>query len=880
MSAPLPSIGPEWAISAGLSIIPLGPDKRPIIPSWKPYQTRCPNSDEIASWKKLHPAAWGLITGALSGRIALDFDGKAGAATLRKLGIEPHRGTPSGGFHADFVHPGWHVPTLNSKTKRDLGAKWPGLDQRGDGGYVAFCGHTKKGEYVWLRDPAPYDLDVLPPELRGCLGLLNRPAPEQAGGNGRSRLAQAGSRVGTERLIRMALDRTGTEGRNNAGFWLAGQLRDNGYDKAEAAVGMREFRAGVGATNTKGQREPYTESEMLASLDQVYNRPARQPWEQTGGGPRRSSVEEPRESPRQDSPAKDYPVRIAPGFTVDEEGVFKVVEGDDPKLICAPLHVIAYARTAEREEWRKLLRFKDFEKVSHEWLLPLSLLARDTAEFRSKLLGLGLRISASKGAPELLRQYLQLTDPETFALTVDRIGWNEETFVLPDENIGPPNSKMIVFQPPWEMSHRLRTAGTLDQWRDQVGRYCSKNSRLLFCVSCAAAAPLLYFFGEQSGGFHLVADTTVGKTTCLMVAGSFWGGGGQNGFVQSWLTTANALENTAEWHNNVLLCLDELKLIDPEQASKVAYSLSNGQSKGRAGRDMRAHRRVEWQLLFLSTGELGLASHLQAVTTQKQRLYGGQEVRFCEIPARVDDNGGAFEFAHGFEGPNAFKNFSEHLKAASRNYYGSACRDYLQQVAHMGYDRVRSVVQQYQKRFSEQFIPPGLAAEAARAGARFSLVGAGGELATALGITGWEPGEALAAAGKCFKAWREQRGSNGTWDENQALKHVESMLIATGNSRFQFFMEGVNRDETIKVPNRIGVRTVAKDGDTEYLVLPAMFHELCSPHPEDLVRRTLQKRGFLKGSDADHATVKRTLPEFSGRPRCYVISGRICSSDE
>jgi len=463
---------------------------------------------------------------------------------------------------------------------------------------------------------------------------------------------------------------------------------------------------------------------------------------------------------------------------------------------------------------------------------------------------------------------------------VDRIGWNEETFVLPDENIGPPNSKMIVFQPPWEMSHLLRTAGTLEQWRDQVGRYCSKNSRLLFCVSCAAAAPLLYFFGEQSGGFHLVADTTVGKTTCLMVAGSFWGGGGQNGFVQSWLTTANALENTAEWHNNVLLCLDELKLIDPEQASKVAYSLSNGQSKGRAGRDMRAHRRVEWQLLFLSTGELGLASHLQAVTTQKQRLYGGQEVRFCEIPARIDDNGGAFEFTHGFEGPHAFQAFSEHLKAASRNYYGSACRDYLQQVAHMGYDRVRSVVQQYRKRFSEQFIPPGIAAEAARAGARFSLVGAGGELATALGITGWEPGEALAAAGRCFKAWREQRGANGTWDENQALKHVESMLIATGNSRFQFFMEGQNRDETIKVLNRIGFRTLTEEGETEYLVLPAMFHELCGPYPEDLVRRSLQKHGFLKGSDPDHATAKRTLPEFSGRPRCYVISGRVLSSDE
>jgi putative DNA primase/helicase len=590
-----------------------------------------------------------------------------------------------------------------------------------------------------------------------------------------------------------------------------------------------------------------------------------------------------------DDSVSAYPVELAPGFAVyraadgvpgvDDDGVYNTV-GKIPLFICAPLHVIAYARTAEAEEWGKILRFKDIQGGEHQWLLPLSLLARDTVEIRSKLLSRGLRMSASKFAPDLLRQYLQLTEPKTYALTVNRIGWTGETFVFPDENVGPPNGKMLFFQPAWEMSHRLRTAGTLDEWRENIGRYCSKISRLLFCVSCAAAAPLLYFFGEQSGGFHLVGDTTVGKTTCLMVAGSFWGGGGQNGFVQSWQTTASALENTAEWHNNVLLLLDELKLIDPEQASKVIYSLSNGQNKGRAGSDMRARRNVEWQLLFLSTGELGLASHLQSAATQKQRTYGGQEVRFCEIPAEVgaDGDGGMFEFAHEFEGgPRPFQSLSDHLKIASRAYYGSASRDYLYQLAKMGYDNVRSAIQQYQKRFSDRFIQAEIASEAARAGLRFSLVGAAGELATALGITGWEPGEALAATGKIFNAWLLQRGSNGSFDENQALKHIQSMLIAHGNSRFQYFIDGQKGDETSKVPNRIGFRT-RKDGDTEYIVLPAMFPELCGQFPEALVLRTLKKHGFLK-FDSGHQTTKRAVPELDRRPRCYVISGQICSSE-
>ena len=106
---------------------------------------------------------------------------------------------------------------------------------------------------------------------------------------------------------------------------------------------------------------------------------------------------------------------------MNDRGVFKVGDGDEPKWICAPLHVVAYARTAEKEEWGKLLKFADPENCTHEWLLPLSLLAKDTAEFRGRLLSLGLKISPVKGTPELLRQYLQATEPGVFALTVDRI---------------------------------------------------------------------------------------------------------------------------------------------------------------------------------------------------------------------------------------------------------------------------------------------------------------------------------------------------------------------------------------------------------------------------------------------------------------------------
>lgn len=174
--------------------------------------------------------------------------------------------------------------------------------------------------------------------------------------------------------------------------------------------------------------------------------------------------------------------------------------------------------------------------------------------------------------------------------------------------------------------------------------------------------------------------------------------------------------------------------------------------------------------------------------------------------------------------------------------------------------------------------PPELLQRLHGAGVRFSIVAAAGELLTGLGISSWQPGEAQAAAGKCFAAWRAQRGGSGAWDEDQAIKYVKSVLVAHGNSRFQLIGGAVRMDDS-KIANRLGFRALGKNGHSEYILVPEMFREVCGPYSEDLVRRVLQKRGVLKGSDARHTTTKRTLPEL-GRVRCYVIEGSIFGGDD
>lgn len=88
-------------------------------------------------WRRWPRANIGIRTGAVSGIIVLDIDARHGGFdTLACLEILHDRlpvtltvRTPSGGEHRYFAHPGDVLPNSAGK----LG---PGLDVRGDGGYV------------------------------------------------------------------------------------------------------------------------------------------------------------------------------------------------------------------------------------------------------------------------------------------------------------------------------------------------------------------------------------------------------------------------------------------------------------------------------------------------------------------------------------------------------------------------------------------------------------------------------------------------------------------------------------------------------------------------------------------------------------------------
>lgn len=573
------------------------------------------------------------------------------------------------------------------------------------------------------------------------------------------------------------------------------------------------------------------------------------------------------------TPAPAEPQRRA-CYKLTKDGVMYQDPNPDMRAfkICGPLEIVAQTRNASGEEWGRWLRWKDPDGRQHQWAMPLSVLAGDGREVVERLLSGGLYIEPASRARIQLNYYLRDESIEQRARCVARVGWHSMSFVLPDQTVGS-ESEQILYQTTVDLDHHLSTAGTLDQWREKVAKLASSNSRLILAIGAALAGPCLSLLGVESGGIHFCGSTSSGKSTALVVGGSVAGGGGPNGFVQSWRATANGLEAVAELHNDLTLFLDELAQLDPREAAETAYLLANGAGKARMTKSVTQRRKLSWRLLFVSAGEVTLADH----ANRGARLKGGAEIRLLTVDADAGTGTGLFETTHGMP-PDEF---ARTLKAASLRFYGTALRELLAQLTgeRRGYwiQRMKAIHLEFTRARASR--GPG-ANEVSRAVTRFAAIAAAGEVATEMGITGWKKGEASAAAGACFESWLGMRGNIASSDMDAAVRQVRHFIEISGASRFQV-IRGTSHDTDQIIPNRAGFRTTT-EGETEYLILTEVWRrEVCNGFDCKAVAAELLRRGHLEvGTDEAHPhTPLRRLPEM-GQRRVYVVKASLLGDEE
>jgi putative DNA primase/helicase len=545
-------------------------------------------------------------------------------------------------------------------------------------------------------------------------------------------------------------------------------------------------------------------------------------------------------------------------------------EGDQFK-ICGHLQVVALTRDTNGENWGRLLRWLDAEGGKHEWALPMSLLTGDGSEYRGHLLDGGLVIAPGRRARELLTTYIQTARTEARALSVSRLGWHGRAFVLPGGTIGQNAGEPVIYQSPFQVDHYFRVKGTVEDWRERVGKRCGGNSRLILAVSCAFAGPALGLLGLESGGIHFHGSTSMGKSTALLVGGSVCGGGGRNGFVRSWRSTANGVEAIAELHNDSALFLDELSQADPREVAEIVYLLGNGAGKTRMNRGMGARRPLNWTVLYVSSGELTLAEHALA---GNRRIKGGADVRQINIEGDAGAGMGLFENIHG---ASSADEFARMLVDSAKHHYGAPLRAYIELLT-ADLRGAQLILRAHVQSFIAGNVPAGASGEVSRAAVRFAAIAAAGELATKWELTGWQDGDATVAVERCFKEWMAVRGTTGSSDMERAIRQVRWFLGANGASRFQLLNPVSVETAGERIANRAGFKRL-NGVLTEYLILKETFkNEVCAGFNPAAVLQELDRREWLV-REHPNMTVKTRLPEL-GSTRVYCIRETILEGDE
>lgn len=538
-----------------------------------------------------------------------------------------------------------------------------------------------------------------------------------------------------------------------------------------------------------------------------------------------------------------------------------------PLWICAPLRIVAKTRGAKSADWGRLLDWRDADGHPHRWAVPAELLAGDGLEVRRELMRMGLEVAPSKRARDLLSTYLQVWPVDERARCVERLGWMNAVFVLPDEAIGA-EAEAVVFQSAAAVEPAYAQAGTVNQWRDGVAALAQGNSRMVFAIACAFAPVLAHLVGEDSGGFHLRGKSSSGKSTALALAASVWGSPAT--FPRLWRTTANGLEGLAAVHSDCLLILDELSQCDPREAGDAAYLLANGQGKTRASRAGMARQPARWRLLFLSAGEESLSAMMGRAG---KRSNAGQEVRLADIEADAGAGLGAFETLHQHPTGAAL---SLALKDAAGAAHGAVGVEWLRRVvadrtslAEQAGELVREFVTTHTRADA-----PGQVIRVAR---RFGLVAAAGELATGYGLTGWQGGEAFAAVGKCFASWLDGFGGSSAREDRALLDQVRAFFESHGASRF----EDIAATAEQRIPNRAGFWRDGEDGGRQFLVLPEVFkREVCAGFDPKAAAKTLVEAGVIQPSGDGKATRNTRLPGIGTTARVYVFTGRLWGDGE
>ena len=545
------------------------------------------------------------------------------------------------------------------------------------------------------------------------------------------------------------------------------------------------------------------------------------------------------ETAKQESP-NDYnleniePFRPRPHFEIDNRGVWWVnvrtnKDGDiikaEPLLLSDPIDIIGTGQDNDGAYYR-IIKFKD--KITRQQktaALPQAEIADGKCWGRLGFYGLSIESNPTKRRK--LADYLQKEGSQTAFTITDRAGWHEDSYIMPSGETITATDKdpAIIYNGDTSQAKAYQPNGELTDWQQNIARYAVGNSRLCLALGASFAAPLLSLLNEESGGFHLMGDSSDGKTTAAKVALSVWGK--PSGSLLSWSGTKIGFSNTAAARNDGLLVLDEIGQASPHVIGDTVYSVMNGINKVQGAKQGGNRALSRWKVMMFSTGEKTPDSILKH---HKGDWNAGQAARLPSIRAAAQY--GIYDTLHGFEDGALL---SEHIAQSAEKYHGTAGRLFIQQLL----DDLEQAKQHATERMAAFMATiPELSGQARRVAKRFAIAAAALELAAP--VTGLPVGVGMAGVKKCFDEWLEANGA-GKHEDRRIIEQAEDFIAqhALGTRFMEWSDKSTNKDHA-------GYRKQEGEKLELWVIRRVFANEIAQSFDEAKVCRVLADNGLLK----------------------------------
>jgi len=336
--------------------------------------------------------------------------------------------------------------------------------------------------------------------------------------------------------------------------------------------------------------------------------------------------------------------------------------------------------------------------------------------------------------------------------------------------------------------------------------------------------------------------------------------------IHTWRATSNGLEAIALFHNDCILCLDEMGQVNSKEIGEIIYMLANNTGKSRANSKGYAQSQRNWRLIVLSSGEVGIEELMKQAG---KKIKAGQQVRIIDIS--VQKKYGIFEYIYDFQNGADFSRF---LSDKSSKYYGVAGNQFIKKIVE-NLEFAKKRIQKLCDKFIKDNLPLNANGQVQRVLYRFALIAAAGALATEWNIVDWPEEEAFWATADCFQDWIKNRGGLSAQEERNALLQIRHFFELHGDCRFSTFDEN-----TSKTINRAGY-VKYDDNSIHFYVFSEVFkNDICNGIDPFFAAKIAIEKGWLIPDSEGKSTRSESLPCSANNTRCYRFDGGKMFSDE